>query len=137
MMAINTCQHVVGLQAHVKKKSANPKKSTANSKGHIPNAHVLALANMSSDPRLVNVGNFSGMEDPNVVAKKKPIHIAWRLENKKQGIFHKEVKESVATSHTHLTGIPIDAKREIVGLRIMLQQAIKDASYAHLHLTIK
>lgn len=122
---------------HVKKKSANPKKSTANSKAH-PSARVLALANMSSDPRLINVGNFSGMEDPNVAAKKKPIHIAWRLEIKKQqGIFHKEVKESVATSHTHLTRIPIDAKREIVGLRIMLQQAIKDASYAHLDLTIK
>jgi len=66
MMAISdSCQQVVGLWAHVKKKLANMKKSTVNPKAHL-DAPILALANMSNDPKLVNVANFSGMEDASV-----------------------------------------------------------------------
>jgi hypothetical protein len=96
MMAIDTCQQMVGLWAHVKKKLANPKKSTTNPKAH-PNAHVLALENMFSDLGLVNVANSSGMEDASVVANKKAIHTTQRRENhKQQSVFQKEVKESIA-----------------------------------------
>jgi len=66
----------VGLEAHVKNKLANPSKSIANPKAS--NVHVHALVALSSDLGLVNVGSFSGMEDPNVAAKKKAIHITWR-----------------------------------------------------------
>ncbi len=58
----------------MKKKLAKPRKSIANPKAR-PNALVLALANMFSDPRLVNVAKFNGMEYTNVVAN-KAIHIA-------------------------------------------------------------
>jgi len=66
----------VGLGAHVKNKLVNPSKSIANPKASSVPVH--ALVALSSDLGLVNVGSFSGMEDPNVVAKKNAIHIAWR-----------------------------------------------------------
>jgi hypothetical protein len=127
----------VGLQAHVKKKPSKPRKSTTNPKAH-PIAPVFALANMSIDHGLVNVASFSGMEDANVAANKTAIHTTQRQENhKRQGVFQREVKESIPTSRIPLTKIPTDAKGEIVGLRAMWQQAIKDATYAHLNLTIR
>jgi hypothetical protein len=60
------------------------------------------------------------MEDPNMAAKKKAIHIEWRWENrKKKGIFDKEMKENVVIGRIHLTIILIDAKGKIFGLRTM------------------
>jgi hypothetical protein len=64
---------VVGLKAHVKKKPSKPKKSIANPIAR-PSAIVFALADMSSDPALVNVDSSSGMEDVSVVTNKKAIH---------------------------------------------------------------
>jgi len=66
----------VGLQALVKKNLTNPSKSTVNPKASSVPVH--ALVAMSNDLGLVNVGSSSGMEDPNVAAKKKAIHIKWR-----------------------------------------------------------
>jgi hypothetical protein len=55
------------------KKSSKPRKSTVNPKAR-PSALILALANMYSDPKLVNVASSNGMEDASVEANKKAIH---------------------------------------------------------------
>jgi hypothetical protein len=55
------------------KKPSKPRKSIANPIAR-PNSLVFALADMSSDPELVNVDSSSGMEDVSVVTNKKAIH---------------------------------------------------------------
>jgi hypothetical protein len=68
-----------------------------------------------------NVASFSGLENMDVVAKKKKtFHIARRRENRKQhGIFQKEVKECVVVGHTPKIRIPTNDKGEICGLKLV------------------
>lgn len=84
MMVENTCQQMVGLQAHVKKKPSKSRKSIANPIA-CPSALVFALANMSSDLELVNVDSSSGMEDVSVVTNKRPFiqHEGKKIANNK------------------------------------------------------
>lgn len=85
-----------------------------------------------------NMASSSGLEDADVVAKKKDLHITQRWESQKQQcIFQKEVRESVVAGCTPKVRIPTNASGEVIGLKGVWQQTVKDVSYWYLDLTIQ
>ncbi len=77
-----------------------------------------------------NVASFSGLENMDVIAKKRAFHIARKQENREQhGNFQKEVKECVALGRTPKIIIPINDKGEIYGLKLVWQGTMKEVAY--------